>query len=475
MEYSMTLWTKEELLEALGSQILESNFIGNIEVDEVVIDSRKITNSGLFIAIKGDINNGHEFIGQAATNGCKLAIISEAVDTKISTILVKNTLIALSKLAEFSRQRSQAKIIGITGSVGKTGTKEMLKSAFKTQGKTFATVGNFNNHIGAPLSLSNFARDCDFGIFEMGMNHPGEIEPLSKLIRPHLAIITNVGPVHIEFFKDEEEIALAKSEIFAGLNADGIILLNADNSHFSFLKKRANSYNIPEEKQISFAEKNSANYQILSSRLLDIARSEIAIKLKNNKEISYEIASSNPAVIFNSAVIIACLDLIGNDLAKGVFAFKNLETASGRGKIHQITLGEKNITIIDDSYNASLTSMQAGLTHAINLKNLLHKNRVIAALGDMLELGDKSDQIHSQALQFAEEIKIDFAILVGEKMKKAAENLAANSYSYFENSLMAEKEMNNILADGDILYLKGSRGIKMENLIKNLITNSSVH
>ena len=162
-------------------------------------------------------------------------------------ILVKNTFSALYKLAQYSRNRSEAKIIAITGSVGKTGTKEMLKSAFLSQGKTFATQGNLNNHIGAPLSLCNFSADYEYGIFEIGMNHLGEIEPLSKLVKPDLAVITNVGPVHIEFFKDEQEIALAKSEIFSGLKNNGIALINADNQHFDFIKERAKSCKIKEE------------------------------------------------------------------------------------------------------------------------------------------------------------------------------------------------------------------------------------
>jgi UDP-N-acetylmuramoyl-tripeptide--D-alanyl-D-alanine ligase len=471
----MALWTKEELLEALNGELLQSNFISDIAVDEVVIDSRKTPKCGLFIALKGENNDGHDFAKQAAENGCKIAIISKKIDANLSTLLVKDTFVALYKLAEFSRKRSKAKIIAVTGSVGKTGTKEMLKSAFETQGKTFATSGNLNNHIGLPLSLSNFARDCDFGIFEMGMNHLNEIEPLSKLARPHLALITTVGPVHIEFFKDEEEIALAKSEIFAGLVEGGNALLNADNPHFEFLKKRAVSNKIKAENQISFGEKNAADYKIISEKLLDAARAEVKIKLKNNSEISYEIAASNPAIIFNSAIVVACLDLLGNNLTKGLASFKNLENASGRGKIHQLNLGGKNITIIDDSYNASVLSMKAGLSHAAKLKNLLGKKRVIAALGDMLELGEKSAALHLEVINFLTAQNVDFAILVGARMEMAAKNLAQNSYVTFANSLDAEKEIQNLLQDGDILYLKGSRGTKMENLIKNLIDQKNVH
>lgn len=462
----MTLWTKEELLNALKSEIIQHNFQADFAIDEVIIDSRKTPASGLFIAIKGDNNDGHEFINQAAENGCKLAIISRKVETNLSTILVKDTFIALYKLAEFSRQRSQAKIIAITGSVGKTGTKEMLKKAFDTQGKTFATLGNLNNHFGVPLSLCNFARDCDFGIFEMGMNHANEIEPLSKLARPHLAIITNVGPVHIEFFKNEEEIALAKSEIFLGLEAGGFALINADNRHFDFLKNRLHALEIPQV--ISFGQRNNATYQIIEESLISAAKSVATVKLKNDKNISYEISSSNPSVIFNSIIVVAALDLLGCDLGSAIKIFSEIQSPAGRGKIDEINIDGKNIITIDDTYNASMPSMKSGISHAVNLKNILQKNRVIVALGDMLELGEKSDEIHQEVLQFALNKKVDLILVAGSAFGKAAPQVLQNNFILFENSLFCANEIKNILQDGDIFYIKGSRGMKMENILKNL-------
>lgn len=462
----MTLWTKEELLNALKSEIIEHNFHADFAINEVTIDSRKTTDNGLFIAIKGENNDGHEFINQAAENGCKLALISKKVETNLSTILVKDTFIALYKLAEFSRQRSQAKIIAITGSVGKTGTKEMLKKAFETQGKTFASAGNLNNHFGVPLSLCNFSRDCDFGIFEMGMNHLNEIEPLSKLARPHLAIITNVGAVHIEFFKNEEEIALAKSEIFLGLEQGGVALINADNLHFDFLKNRLHALNISGE--VTFGQNSTAAYQIIENTLIDASKSQLTAKLKNGKNISFEISSSNPAVIFNSIIVIAAIDLLGRDLNAAIEIFSQIESPAGRGKIEEITVDGKNITTIDDTYNASILSMKSGISHAVNLKNLLHKKRVIVALGDMLELGEKSDAIHEEVLQFAEAKKVDLILVAGLAMTKSVQKIPQNNVITFENSLSCANQIKNLLQSGDILYIKGSRGMKMENILKNL-------
>ncbi len=447
----MTLWTKSELIEALGDQLIRQNLADNFVCDEVAIDSRKTPKNGMFVALEGEKNDAHDFVNQAGENGCVAAIIHKEVATKIQTILVKDTFAALYKLAEFSRKRSKAKIIGLTGSVGKTGTKDMLELVFKTQGKTFATPGNLNNHIGLPLTLANFARDCAFGIFEMGMNHAGEIEPLSKLAKPHLAIITNVGPVHIEFFENESGIAAAKSEILTGLIEPKIALLNFDNPHFEFLKQRAKGL-----KMFSFGKKNGADYQILNN--------SIAAKLPNGEKISYQIDSLHPAIISNSIIAIACLDLIGVDFDKGIEAFKEVRAKAGRGGISEIN----GITIIDESYNASVPSMQAGLEYALNVKEALGKKRIVAALGDMLELGEKSPELHQKVTGFLSEYKIDFALLVGENMTSAAKNLSPNSYQTFSNSEIASLQIADILRHGDVLYVKGSRGMKMEKIIQKL-------
>ena len=472
----MNLWTKSELLEALQTELLEQKLSDNLAIDEVVIDSRKTPKSGLFLAIKGDKNDAHDFLDQAVANGCCVVLVQDKTKVKNSDfILVKNTFVALYKLAEFSRKRSPAKIIAITGSVGKTGTKEMLKLAFSAYGKTFATYGNLNNHIGLPLSLCNFSADCQFGIFEMGMNHLNEIEPLSRLARPHLAVITNVGPVHIEFFKNEEEIALAKSEIFAGLESGGVALINRDNSHFEFLKKRAEICGIWEEDILSFGKNSQSTYCIESSQIKAVDKSEISLKLKSGVKISYSIATASKTAIFNSSIVAGCLDILTDNPKTGLATLQNLTDTAGRGKAFEVTCGTKKITIIDDSYNASVLSMAAGLEYAAELKSALSKKRVVAALGDMLELGEKSVELHEEITNYLKKFEINFAILVGENMTKAAQKLAKNSYKTFLDSAAASLEVQGLLEDGDILYVKGSRGIKMEKLIEKLTDKINVH
>lgn len=474
----MILWTKEELIEALSGELLEHKIADNLAIDEVVIDSRKTPKSGLFIALKGENNDAHNFLEQAANNGCRILLVhnkSALEKTKnCDFLLVKNTFEALYKLAEFSRKRSAAKIIAITGSVGKTTTKEMLKLAFSVYGKTFATYGNLNNHIGLPLSLCNFSKDCDFGIFEMGMNHLNEIKPLSKLARPHLAIITNVGSVHIEFFKNEEEIALAKSEIFAGLNEDGIALINHDNLHFKFIKKQAEIAGLKTENIFSFGRDLESKYCLQTSEIIDINNSEISITTKNKTKISYKISASSKNMIFNSLIIAAALDLLTKDLNLGLAELSKIENIAGRGKAFDVFFDKKTITIIDDSYNASVLSMRAGFEYATELKNALGKKRVIAAIGDMLELGEKSVELHNEIAKYLNELKIDFVVAVGQRMAEMTKNLS-NPYQVFSDSISASLEIQNLVQDGDILYVKGSRGTKMEKIIEKLTNKNSVH
>jgi UDP-N-acetylmuramoyl-tripeptide--D-alanyl-D-alanine ligase len=302
----------------------------------------------------------------------------------------------------------------------------------------------------------------------MGMNHLGEIEPLSKLARPHLSLITTVGPVHIEFFKNEQEIALAKSEIFAGLVEDGFALLNCDNHHFSYLQERCKAWNIKPENTLTFGKKDGSNYQILHSSVNDSSSALVEAKLKNGTKFYYEISSSNPTTILNSIIAVACLEVLGNDFVAGVNELKNLKTFNGRGNFKEVICAGKKISIIDDTYNASILSMKAGINHAVDLKKSLGKQRVIIALGDMLELGNESAEIHQETLKYLATQDFDLCILVGEEMKKAAAFLPENSYKTFATSEAASLEIKDLLQDQDLIYLKGSRGIKMEKIIEKI-------
>lgn len=465
----MTLFTKNELLEALNGEVLDHN-LEAVEFKEVVIDSRKAARNTLFIALKGENNDGHDFVAQALENGCKAILVhnSELLQKHRGLILVQNTFKALYKLAEYSRKRSSAKIIAVTGSVGKTGVKEMLRLAFATQGKAYATAGNLNNHYGLPLTLCNMPRDCEFAILEMGMNHLHEIEPLSILAQPHIAIITTIAPAHIGNFKNEEEIALAKSEIFAGLTKQGVALLNCDNKYFDFLKKRAINTGILEENILSFGKNINSVYRLTELDIKGAMHCVVKATTKNHGEFSYEISVIHQATIINSLIILACLDLIGSDVAKGMFALKTLSAAKGRGEIIDAKIGEKNITIIDDSYNANVASMKAGIEYLSQLKRTLGKNRAVAILGDMFELGEKSADFHEEVLKYLQNLRIDFALLAGKEMQMSAKILDEKKYKTYSDSTSLALDIKDLAQDGDIFLIKGSRGMKMEKVIEEI-------
>ena len=277
------------------------------------------------------------------------------------------------------------------------------------------------------------------------------------------------------FFKNEQEIALAKSEIFAGLQQNGIAILNADNIHFDFLKKQAESYKIKDSNIITFGYKNPADYQITDIKITESSVSKIEAKTKNSQKISYLTGCSNQAVSFNSIIVVACLDLIGKDLNSGLAILKNFSSSEGRGKVSDIIVEGKKITIIDDTYNASILSMKSGLQNCEKLKNILHKKRMICALGDMLELGEKSLEIHNEVLNFVDKINFDQIVLVGNKMAQANQNINLKNSKNFPDSISASLDFTNILQDGDIVYFKGSRGMKMEKIIEKLTLKTSVH
>jgi UDP-N-acetylmuramoyl-tripeptide--D-alanyl-D-alanine ligase len=471
----MTLWTHEELKIALKNQLSQDFEKNNLEIVNVVIDSRKIIKGSLFIALKGENTDGHNFLNHAFELQASCAIVDRIPqdlksEFKNKLIIVKNTYQSLDALANFARARFKGKVIGLTGSVGKTTTKEMLGLAFSSLEKTHLNHGNYNNHIGLPLSIANLPVDAKFAIFEMGMNHLNEISHLTKICRPDIAIITNVGPVHIEFFANEQEIALAKSEIFHGLTPNGSVILNIDNPHYDFLVKQAILNGIKLDKILSFGSKKSANYclkncQFDHEKIMAHLEAEI-----NHQEIyHYNLNTINHGHIINSLITIACLDILKVDIKSALNSLENYNNSNGRGKINNVLINNKKISIIDDSYNASILSMKAGIENCFNIKKIFNYSRVILALGDMKELGEKSLEIHLELLEFVKNYPVDSIILVGHFMSQANNKLKIPNSINFPDSLSAKNYFVNLFNNNDLVYIKGSRGIKMEQLIENII------
>jgi len=479
MQNNNFLWSSDSLNDALQSLLL-TKITPNILAQEIFLDSRKMVVGGVFLAINGENFDGHNFVESALNNGAKLAIVSDVSNLSHldshKLIVVKNTMQALYALAEYKRNKTTAKIIAITGSVGKTSTKEMLQLCLGAVGKTYYSKGNLNNHIGLPLSLANIPNDAEYAVFEMGMNHLNEIKPLSQLAKPDIAIITTIKPVHIEFFESEQEIALAKAEIFAGLNKQsGKVLINKNNLHYVFLHEQALQYGISAANIFSFSDNISAlaDYAIASVTINEINNCHL-VATHNNININYHLNIINQSIITNSIIIVACLHLLNVNLDLSLQQLASFNNSAGRGKLINLSCLHKELFILDDTYNASSASMKAGILDAKNHQNLLKNKNLILILGDMLELGERSLELHQEVLDFALQQKPALLILVGNNFIKSVANYIAKLQNTnlitYSNSNLAAHSIFGLLQNRDLLYVKGSRGIKMENIINHLIS-----
>jgi UDP-N-acetylmuramoyl-tripeptide--D-alanyl-D-alanine ligase len=453
------LWTFEELLAATGGTAA-----GHFDVHGVAFDSREIGAGDLFFALKGAETDGHRFIETAFANGAAGAIVSQPVP--FSHILVSDTMQALEALGHASRARTTAKIIGVTGSAGKTGTKEALYAALDrySRGRAHRSVKSYNNHVGLPLSLARMPADCDFGIFEMGMNHAGEMRALSKIVRPDVAIITTIAPAHIEFFKDESGIADAKAEIFEGMAEGGTAILPADSPHYARLRAAAEKYtgNI-----MSFGFNADADVRVVDHMPAD-GGTLITAKVRDNM-LSFTLSQPGEHWIANSMAVLAAVCAAGGDLASAGLAMAEMDGLAGRGARHTIRIGDGMGHLIDESYNANPASMLA----TIGQLGQAPGGRRIAVLGSMKELGAKSAQYHSALAAPLAAAKVDFALLVGQEMEILAEELKAGvegpaNFAHCATAQEALALLQNYLCASDTILVKGSNSMGLSSIVSAL-------
>ncbi|MHA1165346.1 MAG: UDP-N-acetylmuramoylalanyl-D-glutamyl-2,6-diaminopimelate--D-alanyl-D-alanine ligase [Alphaproteobacteria bacterium] len=457
------LWTFDEALAATGGKAEGG---GARELRSVSIDSRTIEPGALFAAIRGDTLDGHEYVEAAFEAGAGAALVADDAKLEVSGPLIRvpDTLEALNRLGAAARARSTARIIAVTGSVGKTGTKEALRLAFAASGPVHASEKSYNNHWGVPLTLANFARDKDFGVFEVGMNHPGEIIPLTKLIRPHIAIITTVAPVHLEFFDSVEQIAEAKAEIFAGLEPGGTAILNIDNPHFELLKKRAIQAGV--ERIIAFGAHDEADVKLKGIRTTGEG-SEVEADIAG-KTISYPIGAPGRHLVMNSLAVLAALEAAGVDIQAGADALGGYQLQPGRGARTYYSLGEGRVLLIDESYNANPASMRAAL-ESLNETPRADSPRRIAVLGDMLEMGKTSSQLHRELVQPVDAAGVDVVFACGSHMRELYDALPESRRgAYAEHSAGLETALLETVSAGDVVMIKGSLGSAMGPLVEAL-------
>jgi UDP-N-acetylmuramoyl-tripeptide--D-alanyl-D-alanine ligase len=462
---SEPLWTLDAMAAAMRAErcgALPAAITG------ISIDSRTIAPGDVYFAIKGDVHDGHAFVDAALKAGAALAVIEATQRDKFAAdaplLIVDDVLAALCDLARASRARLAAQVIAVTGSVGKTSTKEALRSVLGAQGETHASVASFNNHWGVPLTLARCPADVRFAIFEIGMNHAGEIEPLVKMVRPHVAIITTVEPVHLEFFSSVEAIADAKAEIFEGVEPNGAVVLNRDNAHFARLQKRARKLGIA--KIVSFGADENAD-----ARLLDVALHPACSAVHANilgHDLTYKLAMPGRHIAMNSLAVLAAASLVGADLALAGLALSQAQPAAGRGVRHVLTVPNGEATLIDESYNANPASMAAAL-NVLGQAGVGAQGRRIAVLGDMLELGPKSAGLHRSLTEAINANAIDMIFCCGPLMRNLWDALSSGKRGgYAEGSAALESQVVAAIRAGDVIMVKGSLGSRMKLIVTAL-------
>ncbi len=424
------------------------------------IDSRTVREGDLFIALQGENGDGHKYVRAALDKGAVAAMVSMLPEDALegdNLLIVEDTFKALQDLGQGARTRTAAKIIAVTGSVGKTGTKEMLAAAFATQGQTHFSGKSFNNHWGVPFSLSSMHEGSDYGIFEVGMNHAGEIIPLTKQIRPDVAIITTIKPVHIEHFPGgEKEIAAAKAEIFAGMKKDGIVILNHDIEHFEQLKKAARTHGI--ETVYSFGADEQADARMLDCLEAANGTRVHADVMGESVEMTLQMLGRHLAE--NALSVLLAVKVLGGDLQKAAKALEKIEPLPGRGRREMIDSGEAGnpITLIDESYNASPAAMRAAFK-VLAMIDPGRGGRRIAILGDMYELGENAERHHAELAFPLKAANVDLVYTCGSLMRKLHDALPQDQKAvHKDKSAELAEIVPDVLVPGDVVMVKGSRG-----------------
>jgi len=465
----MALWTSLEIKKITGGA-----GSGDWTVDGISIDSRTLQKGDLFVALT-DKRDGHAFLDKAFENGAAAALVSHIPEGSTGDsrlILVKDVLEALKELAFAARERFSGKLIAVTGSVGKTSTKEMLSIALTAQGIVHASDKSFNNHWGVPLTLARMPKNTEFAIIEMGMNQQGEIRAHSLLSRPHVALITEVKKVHMSNFRKLEEIALAKSEIFSGLEAGGLALVNSDIEHISTIESSLKGLPVTLQK----FGMNGPDW-ILDQ--LNIKDRSLEVKaIQGSTKFKFELNSLGQHFASNGLAALAAVSLIGADKNVAIKQLQNWLPMQGRGQHIEVNVIKGCSTycfdLIDDSYNSNPTSLRAGFKLLDSLwdsKKVSNqdKGRKIAILGDMLELGPDEITIHRSIANWDEISGIKKFYLVGELMKNLFEALPSDGNKFWFSS---SDELNKIIVEeismADVILVKGSKNSNMGKVVSKL-------
>ena len=458
----LTLWDARSIAEAVGGFASHDFQVAGVEMD-----SRDVINGDLFIALKGEAMDGHRFLDKAFANGAAGAIVDRAVDWP--HILVEDTTAALEALARAARSRVEATIIGVTGSVGKTGVKEAIFASLEraSRGAAHRSTRSYNNHVGVPLSLARMPARSRFAIFEMGMNHAGEIADLTAQVRPHVAVITTIAPAHIENLGSMDAIAAAKAEIFAGLEPGGTAVIPADSEHSAALERAARDVGA---RVVSFGRARSADVRLLDAIPSANGGSLVTCEFPEGR-LCYTVAEPGDHWVINSLAVMAAVRAAGGDMAAAGLALAEMGGLKGRGARHGIAVPGGKALLIDESYNANPASMRATLAQLGQTPS----GRRIAVLGSMKELGDFGPQFHAALAEPVLAADVDYALLVGDEMAALAQELGKPQSPVLGKPFawahcQTADEAIGLLEDfgvvaGDAVLVKGSNSVGLGRLV----------
>ncbi len=459
-----TLWTSTDIVRATGGQVGRDFAAGGVS-----IDTRTIRPGDLFVALK-DVRDGHDFVAQALAKGAAAALVShrpQGVALDAPLVVVPDVLAALTALGAAGRARSRARVVGVTGSVGKTSTKEMLRVVLSGQGRCHAAEASYNNHWGVPLTLARLAPDADFAVIEIGMNHPGEIEPLARLTRPHVAMITTIAPAHLEAFPSLEGIAEEKAAIFRGLEPGGTALIPADLPQTALMARLAAPHRVQ-----TFGAAPGADWRL--AHVTEGDQATVVRATHAGQSLLFKVMSPGRHFAANGLATLAAAEALGLDVAIAASDLARWAPSAGRGTRERILLDPVEglgFDLIDDAFNANPTSMAAGLDMLIAARpeddcGRLAKGRRIAILGDMLELGPTELDLHRAIARHPGLDKLDVIHCAGPRMRALYEILPrAQRGDWAPTAQDLAARAHSLIDAGDIVLVKGSKGSKVSLVV----------
>ena len=458
------LWTSDEVAAALAVPVT-----ARFEASGVTFDSRAVGPGALFFALSGETTDGHGFVADALGRGAAAAVVSRDVENAGGTLIrVPDTMQALVDLGHAARRRSAARIASVTGSVGKTSTKDALRVMLSTQAPTSASAASYNNHVGVPISLARLPREARYGVFEIGMNHPGEIEPLARQVEAHVGVVTNVGAAHIGHMGSEEAIADEKACLFAGMASDAVAVLNRDGRHFDRLAGHARRFGV--SRIVGFGRDASAEARLLSCDLQEQGSDIVA--LVHGRRIEYRLGAAGEHWALNSIAALAVVEALGADVTQAAASLAGVTALPGRGARRRLAFGGGTVEFLDESYNANPMSVRAMLAVLARIEPGAGGRRLLV-LGDMRELGEEADAYHAGLADAVSASGAAQVFLCGPHMAALWRKLEpAQRGVHRPDSAALAGDVVAAVRAGDVIAVKGSLGSKMKNVVDAILAAS---